>query len=161
MGVERFGDWGKIEKLLTGNMAARFQIAVYKATVKNALLLVREIKRGIKSQAPGDQPFVRLAESTIRKKGSSKALIDTGFLVNSITQKIVGDKAFVGLLRGTRNNSGDEIVNIGAIMEFGTTINHPNGGVIIIPPRPFMHPVMEKYRSTVIANYHDAIASVF
>ena len=66
MAVERFGDWGKVEKLLTGNMAVKFQVAVYKATVKNALLLVREIKRGIKSQAPGDQPFVKLAESTIK-----------------------------------------------------------------------------------------------
>jgi phage gpG-like protein len=161
MGVEKFGDWKRVERLLTGNLASRFQVAVYKATVKNALLLVREIKRGIKNQAPGDQPFVRLAESTIRKKGSSKALIDTGFLVNSITQKIMGDKAFIGLLRTVRNKSGDEIANIGAIMEFGATINHPNGGVIIIPPRPFMHPVMKKYRSTVIANYRDAIASVF
>ncbi len=161
MSVERFGDWNKIEGLLTGNLALKFQVAVYKATVKNALLLVREIKRGIKSQAPGDQPFVKLADSTIKKKGSSKALIDTGFLVNSITQKIMGDKAFVGLLRTSINKSGEEIANIGAIMEFGCTINHPNGGVIIIPPRPFMHPTMQKYREQVLDNYKKAITSVF
>jgi phage gpG-like protein len=161
MGVEKFGDWGKVEKLLTGNLASRFQVAVYKATVKNALLLVREIKRGIKRQAPGDQPFVKLAESTIKKKGSSKALIDTGFLVNSITQKIMGDRAFIGVLRTARNTSGDEIANIGAIMEFGATINHPNGGVIIIPPRPFMHPVMKKYQKQVLKNYEEAVKSVF
>ncbi len=161
MAVERFGDWNKVEKLLTGNLAARFQIAVYKATVKNALLLVREIKKGIKSQAPGGQAFVKLAESTIKKKGSSKALIDTGFLINAVTQKIMGDKAFIGLLRGTRNKSGDEIVNIGAIMELGATINHPNGGVIIIPPRPFMYPVMKKYRKQVLKNYEEAVRSVF
>ncbi len=160
MTVERFGDWKKVEKLLTGNLAARFQIAVYKATVKNALLLVKERKKGIKSQAPGGQAFVRLAESTIRKKGSSKALIDTGFLINSITQKILGDKAFIGLLRTATNRSGDEIANIGAIMEYGATINHPNGGVIIIPPRPFIHPVMAKYRDQVQKNYQEAIHSV-
>lgn len=161
MSVEKFGDWNKVEKLLTGNMATRFQIAVYKATVKNALLLVREIKRGIKSQSPGDQPFLKLAESTIRRKGSSKALIDTGFLVNSITQKIMGDKAFVGLLRTSRNKSGEEISNIGAILEFGATINHPNGGVIIIPPRPFIHPVMKKYQEQVLRNYREAVSGLF
>ncbi len=37
---------------------------------------------------------MKLAESTIRRKGSSKALIDTGFLINAITQKIMGDRAF-------------------------------------------------------------------
>ncbi len=158
--VERFGDWKKVEKLLTGNLAARFQIAVYKATVKNALLLVKEIKKGIKSQAPGDQPFVQLAESTIKKKGSSKALIDTGFLINSITQKIMGDKAFIGLLKTATNRSGKEIANIGAIMEYGATIKHPNGGVIVMPHRPFMHPVMEKYRDQVRKNYQEAISSV-
>jgi len=161
MGVERFGDWKKVESLLTGNVAGKFQVAVYKATVKNALLLVREIKKGIKSQAPGGKAFVKLAKSTIKKKGSSKALIDTGFLVNAITQRIMGDKAFIGLLRGTRNKTGEEIVNIGAIMEYGATIKHPNGGVIIIPPRPFIHPVMEKYREEVKENYRKAIKSVF
>ena len=161
MGSERFGNWKKVEKLLTGNLAARFQVAVYKATVKNALILVKEIKKGIKSQAPGGQAFAKLAESTIKKKGSSKALIDTGFLVNAITQNIMGDKAFIGLLRTATNKSGDEIANIGAIMEFGATINHPNGGIIIIPPRPFMHPVMKQYRDEVTKNYQEAIKSVF
>lgn len=72
-------------------------------TVKNASLRMWEIQRGIKSQAPGGTPFAKLAESTIDRKGSSKALIDTGFLVNAITQKIMADTAFIGLLRGTGN----------------------------------------------------------
>ncbi|MCK7511753.1 MAG: hypothetical protein MZV70_52060 [Desulfobacterales bacterium] len=37
-------------------------------------------------------------------------------------------------------------MNIGAVMEYGATIQHPNGAVIVIPPRPFLHPTMEKYR---------------
>jgi len=161
MAVRRFGQWAKAKQVLGTNLGARLARALRQATVKNAMLLVREIKKGIVSQAPGDQPFVKLAESTMRKKGSSKALIDTGFLVASITQLIFGDRAFVGLLRGTRNKTGEEIVNIGAIMEYGATINHPNGAVIVIPPRPFLHPVMEKYRDQVVKNYRDAVASVF
>jgi len=160
MGVRRFGDWDEARSRLTGNTAARLARALRQATIKNALLLVREIKRGIRSQAPGGKPFVKLAESTIRRKGSSKALIDTGFLVNAITQRILADKAFVGLLRGTVNKDGEDLVNIGAVMEYGATIRHPNGAVIVIPPRPFLHPVMEKYRDQVLENYRAAIAAV-
>jgi len=157
MGVKRFGDWDKARAKLAGNPGARLALALRQATVKNAILLVREIKRGIRSQAPGGKPFVKLAESTIRRKGSSKALIDTGFLVNAITQRILVDKAFVGLLRGTVNKDGDDMVNIGAVMEYGATIQHPNGAVIVIPPRPFLHPIMEKYRDEILENYRKAV----
>jgi phage gpG-like protein len=125
-------------------MGPRLAKALRQATIRNSLFLVREIQRGIRSQSPGSQAFAELAESTIARKGSSKALIDTGFLVNAITQKIMADKAFVGLLRGTVNKDGEDIVNIGAVMEYGATIKHPSGATIIIPPRPFLHPVMEK-----------------
>jgi len=157
MGVKRFGDWDKARAKLAGNPGARLALALRQATIKNAILLVREIKRGIRSQAPGGKPFVKLAESTIRRKGSSKALIDTGFLINAITQKIMADRAFVGLLRGTVNKDGDDMVNIGAVMEYGATIQHPNGAVIVIPPRPFLHPVMEKYRDEILENYRKAV----
>ena len=149
MGVKKFGDWDKLKARLCKNPGARLAKAIQQATVQNALLLVREIKRGIVSQAPGDVPFAPLAESTIERKGASKALIDTGFLLNSITQRIIADSAFVGLLRGSVNAKGEDMVNIGAIMEYGTTI--------VIPPRPFLHPTMEKYRNQVIGTYRKAI----
>lgn len=157
MAVKRFGDWTKARAKLTNNPGSRLVVSLQQATIKNALLLVREIQRGIVSQSPGGKPFVELAESTKQRKGSSKALIDTGFLVNSITQKIMADKAFVGLLRTAVNKDGESLVNIGAVMEFGATINHPNGATIIIPPRPFLHPVMEKYKEEVLENYLQAV----
>jgi phage gpG-like protein len=135
-------------------------MALQQATIRNALFLVREIQRGIRNQAPGGQAFAKLADSTIERKGSSKALIDTGFLINSITQKIMADKAFVGLLRGTVNKDGESMVNIGAVMEYGATINHPNGATIIIPARPFLHPVMQKYRKEIEQNYRAALKGI-
>ena len=63
----------------------------------------------------------------------------------------------MGLLRGTVNKDGNDLVNIGAVMEYGATIQHPNGAVIVIPPRPFLHPTMEKYREQIIENYRQAI----
>lgn len=41
----------------------------------------------------------------------------------------------------------------------GATIKHPNGATIIIPARPFLHPVMEKYRDQILQNYREAIHS--
>jgi hypothetical protein len=40
-------------------------------------------------------------------------------------EKIMADKAFVGLLRGAGNKDGEDMVNIGAVMEYGATIKHP------------------------------------
>jgi phage gpG-like protein len=162
MGVERFGDWDKVKAKLNGSLGVKLAMALRQATLRNALLLVREIQKGIKSQAPGGVAFVKLSESTIeqRKGHSTKALIDTGFLINSITQKIMGDAAFVGLLRTSISKDGESMANIGAIMEYGATISHPSGATIIIPARPFLHPVMAQYREQIQKNYRDAINSV-
>jgi hypothetical protein len=121
--------------------------------IKNVLFLVNEIKRGTRKRALGGKAFVELAKSTITRMDSSKALIDTGFQVNLITQRILADRAFVGPLRGTANKDGDDVVNIGATREYGATIQHSNGAVIVIPPHPFLHPTMEKYRERIIENY--------
>ena len=99
MKIGKYGDWKRLKAKLENCLPARMEIALTRAATKCALLMVREIKKGIKSQAPGGEKFAPLAESTIEKKGSSKALIDTGFLLSAITQKLMGDKAFVGLLR--------------------------------------------------------------
>jgi phage gpG-like protein len=160
MGVKRIGDWDKARARLNSSLGPRLAKALHQATIGNALFLVREIQRGIRSQSPGGQPFAKLAESTIARKGSSKALIDTGFLINAITQKIMADKAFVGLLRGTVNKDGEDMINIGAVMEYGATIKHPSGVTIIIPARPFLRPVMDKYRDRIIENYRQAIRMI-
>lgn len=157
MRVTRTGDWGKLGSTLNGMAPVAVYSALSRAAMKSAALLVREIKKGIRDQAPGGQAFVPLAQSTIDAKESSKALIDTGFLVNAITQQIMGDRAFVGLFRGTRNAGGDEIVNIGAIMEYGATIRQPNGVTIVIPARPFISPVMEKHRETIKNIFTEAV----
>jgi phage gpG-like protein len=157
MGVELFGDWDKARQLLAHHPGMRLRQAIHGATIKAAILLVREIQRGIRSQAPGGKPFAQLAESTVKRKGSSKALIDTGFLINSITHRILRDRAFVGLLKTTISDDGELMANIGAVMEYGATIPMPNGTTVIIPPRPFLHPVMVQYRDEILALYREAL----
>ncbi|MHB9023467.1 MAG: phage virion morphogenesis protein [Armatimonadota bacterium] len=161
MGVELFGDWERVRQLLEAQPGARLALALRQATVKAAILLVREIQRGIRSQAPGGQPFVQLAASTIARKHSSKALIDTGFLINAITQRILKDQAFVGLLKTTVYRDGASVANIGAVMEYGATIPLPNGATIIIPARPFLHPVMAQHQEAILDLYRDAVKTAF
>lgn len=160
MSVSRFGDWDRARALLANNLGHRMAVEIRKATIRNAMLLVREIKRGIRSQAPGGEQFAPLAQVTIDRKGSSKALIDTGFLINSVTEKIMGDQAFIGVLRISVYKDGESLANVGAIMEYGATINHPSGAVIVIPPRPFLHPTMVKYQDEVLRNYRDALLAI-
>ena len=160
MGVERFGDWDKARARLGNQLGVRLAKAIQEATRKNALMLRREIVKGIRSQSPGGKPFIELAPSTIKRKGSSKALIDTGFLINKITERLMGDKAFIGLLRGSTNQDGEDLANIGAIMEFGATIEQPNGVVVVIPARPFLHPVLVNKGDEIIQNYQKAIRLV-
>lgn len=159
MAANRTGDWAAIQARLA-NPVQKMKKAVSRASLKSALLLRREIVKGIKTQAPGGEAFAPLAESTIDRKKSSKALIDTGFLINKITQRVNVDEVFVGLLRGTVGPDGEDRANIGAIMEYGATINMPNGTTIIIPARPFLAPVFKKHRKEIQDIYKQAIFSV-
>lgn len=87
-----------------------------------ALRLEAMMKTGIRNQAPGGKKFKPLAESTIERKGSSKALIDRGDLINSINTDFYGGglTAFVGVSRMARDRDGNRLANIAEIHEFGT-----------------------------------------
>lgn len=158
--VERFGPW---EQALKGylHLSENLQRALEREVRKMAVLLVREIKKGIVKGAPGGQTLAANKPSTIAKKGSSKPLIDDGLLLSSIVEVIKGDRAFVGLLYTARNADGSSVANIGAVMEFGATITMPNGTVVVIPPRPFLSPVMKLHVDTYLNNIKKAIADVF
>lgn len=101
----------------------------------------RQIKQNIESGGTFiGKPFTPLAENTIRRKGSSKPLIDTGEMLNSIKTDIIDDiTTFVGIKAGTRHADGKEdTAMIAAVHEFGALI--PGGEV---PARPFIRPVFE------------------
>lgn len=73
----------------------------------------------------------------------------------------MANKAFVGLLPGTINKDGEDVVNIGAVMEYSAAIKHPNGTTNILPAILILHPVMEKYLEQILQNYREAVRSVF
>jgi len=105
---------------------------VSRAMLKEANYLMKEIRTGIRNQAPGGQPFKKLSKSTIRKRkivrgrASRKALIDTATLLKSVNvHKItLGGKTaqlvFVGVHRKERSADGKQLSNIAEHHEFGT-----------------------------------------
>jgi len=141
-----------------------------------ALLAERELKKGLRSGAPGGQRFKPLALSTTLLRGGKKPLLDTGSLLGSITTNLnKGRKsAFVGVLRTARKN-GDNLMNVAVAHEFGTkryvvkvtpamrrffwVLHFKSGGRIKpfkasttwfmhpgVPARPFVRPVIRAIR---------------
>jgi len=139
--VRLTGDWAKASRILgPGGRGAQGRIgrAIDRALLQEAQWFRREVIRGIRSQAPGGRPFVPLKPATIARKGSSKALIDTGALIRSIQVRRVSGGVFVGVLRTARSASGTGLADIAQIHEFGA----PGAG---IPPRPFLQPVEDRH----------------
>lgn len=117
-------DFGKAQNQL-GRLAKRLPGAVSQSMAYEAVVLAGDIRRGIRSGAPGGQRFRPLAKSTIRMKKSSKPLIHNADLIRSIkSEKVSQDRYettyFVGVNRNERNRKGDSLANIAEIHEFGT-----------------------------------------
>lgn len=75
-----------------------------------------------------------------RKPAAPKMLIDTGTMLRSIGVDRIGPFAyFVGVKRGAKTADGEEVVNVAAVHEYGTT-RAGRTGTTVIPPRPFIKP---------------------
>lgn len=124
MGVRESSSWAtarrKFEQAAT-RVDRRAGLAVRRA----GLLAEGEIKRGIKSKAPGGQRFKKLSPITIllRRKGSRKPLMDDNDLVNSIHMSPYDSRTktvFVGVHRSEKDKDGESLMNIAMTHEFGT-----------------------------------------
>jgi len=106
-------------------LGRRLPGAVSQAIGYEAAVLAGDMRRGIRSGAPGGQRFRPLAESTKKMKKSSKPLINHGDLLRSIKYEQVSRQRyettyFVGVNRKERNRDGKSLANIAEIHEFGT-----------------------------------------
>lgn len=181
-GVQKVGDWQKAAKILNG-LAGRFHRALIVGLSRTGQMMRDETRKGIRAQAPGGQPFEPLSEFTIANKGSSKALIDDGDLINSITFKVNPEQlsVFVGILRtATSKNEGSGetyLTNIARVHEEGALIPvtpkmrayfRHRWGInlkastthITIPARPFIKPTFEKYAPRAQERFREAVDKV-
>jgi len=165
MDVQLFGDWAKAEKILIG-FDKRYKQAVKRALSKCGIYLVGQLKRGVRKQKPGGKQYEPLHPFTIARKKSSKALIDDGDFINSITYRVDDRSLFVGVLKNAKDKDGNPIVNIAAVHEFGVAIDvtdkmrgylhsiglhlKPTTKVIRIPARPTFRPVWEDEEEEIV-----------
>lgn len=113
----------------------------------------KRIKKYIRDQegkaASGELKWEDLSKAYIaykKRKGlSSKTLISSSSMWQSITSVAVYPKVYVGIKRGAKNKDGEDLVNIGAVMEFGSKKRD-------IPARPFVRPVANELIEDVTKN---------
>lgn len=119
MSIRKVGQWGQAARILNA-YSTRFGAVVDRAVHREALRYEKEMKEGIKDQAPGGVRFKPLSAITIARKRSSKALIDKADLRNSIgTRKITSKAYFAGVHRTAMSRDGGNLANIGAVHELG------------------------------------------
>ncbi|AIY89894.1 phage virion morphogenesis protein [Geoglobus acetivorans] len=83
----------------------------------------------------GDPDWPPLKPETIRRKKSSKPLIDTGRLRDSITHKVEGDKALIGIF-------ARDVVIYAAVHEFGSPRKN-------IPERSFLRKTFDEQKDEI------------
>lgn len=125
------GDWEEAARIL-GHSALAIRVAMDRAMFQEAHFFRRKVIEGFRDQAPGDQKFKELSETTLairRFQGftGTKALIRRGDLRNAISViKLPGGGYSVGVNKNARGRNGESLENIAEIHEFGA-------GPIIIP----------------------------
>lgn len=135
-----YGDWQKLSRLFDKKTLSRCREVALKSTLA---YFQGQIKRNILSSGSlAGKPFEPNTEYTIKKKGSSKPLIDQADMVGAVTPVYIKEtEGFVGLIRGARHITGKEVADIGWINEKGAVTEWGQ----VIPERPFVYPVLEKF----------------
>lgn len=123
--ILRTGQWSVARRILSTG-GARAKRAIDAATMQEGQFLRAKIVTGIRDQAPGGQAFTPLAETTLairkfKRFRGTKALIVRGDLRNSVTAQRTGYAGvFVGVLRSARGRTGNALVNVAEVHEFGS-----------------------------------------
>ena len=189
MTVTRSGDWARARRLLSAG-PARLRRAVNQAVRQEAHALRNAIVQGLTSQSPGGEALappspLTLAARELKGFGGSKSLLVRGDLRNSIAVIVDGDEAFIGIRRSARSSSGQGLVDIAEVQEFGgppviipmtpkmrrflfallrQAGQEPTGGsgrgvvVVQVPARPFLRPAFNKFRQGAERRFLERVA---
>jgi len=135
---KREGNWGKVGMMVQG-MSRRSYKAFFEHEIRAMVkAYLRRVKKHISAQ---DLSWVPLAESTVLRKGDTKAWIDSGYFKRNLkmTEKRVGIMSknfFVGALQDDIHKpSGLPMSVLAYMLEYG----YRN-----IPARPLFGPSLER-----------------
>jgi len=141
-------DWDKLERDLK-KFPDLLDRNIKKATKASAISARDHVKVYINL---GGRDWPPLKEATIKRKGSSKPLIDHGDLLNSVVCKMItGYMFFVGVPRNVKKKN-KKMVNIAAVHEYGAPDQN-------IPARPFIEPGLESATKSIINRYKIGLLS--
>lgn len=138
------GDWDKIQKFCK-NFGKEFEKEGSKYIEEQSKMVKDTVQDKIRS----GEGMKALKPSTIAKKGSSKPLIETGTLLDSISIDIDG-LSFVVRPKGD-NPSGLTNEQQAIYHEFGTER---------IPPRPFMRPSYEEVEPKLKEEIREVVSNI-
>lgn len=111
--------------------------ALNRGVARQAMALKKEIQTGLRNQSPGGFPIQPLAPMTLAlrrlptagskgaasgrlRRGSSKALIDSGEMIRSVNVDKLHEMAyFVGINRTARTADGGDLADLAELHEFG------------------------------------------
>lgn len=133
--------------------------------------------RQAKKKERGEKAKTWVGANTSGYIKGRKPLLRTGDLYRAITYRVLEKgNFFVGIPKGSKNREGEDLSIIGTVMERGMTLKvtekianwYAAQGVplrdktthIIIPPRPFIQPVLQKYKTTILQIYKEELTTV-
>jgi hypothetical protein len=160
------GDWKKVEAIIGNrNIAERTIKQAKTVAMKRTLAYFQaQIRLNMKSSGQlAGAPFKPLSPVTIKlreersgKSGGEKPLLDTGDMWKNIIPVFVDeDEGFVGLKRGETHKRGGSLVDIGEVHEFGAILESG----VEVPMRPFIGPVLDKFKDEAMEKYLEGIKS--
>lgn len=136
MPVRRTGDWAGVTRLI-GGLSKDLKDARRISLMRFAAKAEREAKMHMSLQ---DLPWEPLKAETLaakaRKGQSNLILMATSDYFQAITSWVDTDTAYAGVKKDVTDDEGEEIVNIAAVLEFGSDAAG-------IPARPLWQPVFE------------------
>lgn len=160
MGMTLGGDWNKVNAMFGSSGKSRATIKAAKTLAMKRTLAFFELKikqNIVSSGTLAGKPFRENADLTKLIKKSTKPLIDTGQMMGSVHAVPINENfGFVGLKRGTvHKKSEEDLADIAEIHEFGAIVkNHE------IKPRPFVGPVLKKFKKEAGEVYLKAVEEV-
>lgn len=154
------GGLGKMQRLFGSRGVAKETMSLMKEAglLRSMAFYVRQIKMNIQSGGKlAGAPFKKLSPITIKIKGSTKPLLDTGDMMGSVVPVYIDENAgFVGLKRGDVHKKGGDVADIAEIHEFGALVkNHE------VPARPFIGPVNKKFQDEAGEQYLKGMEKAF
>lgn len=144
------GDWLKVDHI-TQQLEVLGKQAMVEGLVKTGLYAEGKAKSHISKQDLGWKQLNQKYKAYKAKKGlSTNILVSSSAYFQAITSYTVGKQVNVGVKKVARDKEGNEIANIAAVHEFGSTKRN-------IPARPLWKPTLDETTKWLEKNGFDKI----